>query len=73
MVSPLILLLKYGNQAIKIITNMKKENVEKVQKSERLKPIFHQALFGRVGAGNATYFALGTLKLFFSPPEKINF
>ena len=28
-----------------------------------VKPIFHQALFGHVGAGNAIYFPLGTLQI----------
>ena len=34
--------------------------------SSILKPIFHQAPFGPVGAGNAIYFASGTLQTFFS-------
>ena len=34
------------------------------------KPIFHWAFFGRVGAGNAIYFALGTLQLFVSQIKK---
>ena len=38
-----------------------------------LKPIFHQAFFGRVGADNATDLALGTLQIIVSPYQKINF
>ena len=33
------------------------------------KPIVHQALVGRVGAGNARCFALGTFEIFCSPPK----
>ena len=38
-----------------------------------LKPIFHQAFFGRVRAGNAMYFALGTFQIFFSQTKRVIF
>ena len=31
--------------------------------------LFHQAFFGRVGAGNAKYFALGTFQMICHPPK----
>ena len=36
-----------------------------------VKSIFHQASFGRVGAGNTKYFALGTFQIIFHRPKNI--
>ena len=38
-----------------------------------VKPIFHQAFVGRVGAENAIYFALGTSKISISPTKILFF
>ena len=38
-----------------------------------LRPIFHQAFFGRVGADTPIYFASGTFQMNFVTIQKMNF
>ena len=43
------------------------------QRKGNRKPMFHQAFSGRVGASDAIYFALGTLRIFFFTNKDIIF
>ena len=38
-----------------------------------VKPIFHRAFFGRVGADNAIHFALGKFQIIFSHTKLLDF